>query len=131
MANAANPYQQYQQNAVKSAGRGELTLMLYNGAVKFIRQGMKLAGEKNIQGAHNALTRAQEIIAHLSETLNMDYEMSAGLVSLYEYINRRLMDGNMKKDQKILGEALGLVEDLRNTWAEALKLSKPNMASGQ
>ena len=131
MANAANPYQQYQQNAVKSASRGELILMLYNGAVKFIRQGMKLAGEKNIQGAHNSLTRAQEIIAHLSATLNMDYELSSDLAALYAYINRRLMEGNMKKDQEILGEALGMVEGLRNTWAEALKLLKPNMASEQ
>ncbi|TEB15534.1 Flagellar protein FliS [Pelotomaculum sp. FP] len=131
MADSANPYQQYQQNAVKSAGRGELTLMLYNGAIKFIKLGMKLAGEKNIQGAHNAIVRAQEIITHLNETLNMDYELSAGLASLYEYINRRLVEGNLKKDQDILGEALGLVEDLRNAWAGSLKLSKPNMASGQ
>jgi flagellar protein FliS len=127
----ANPYQQYQQNAVKSANPGDLTLMLYNGAIKFIKQGMKLAGESNIQGAHNAIVRAQEIIAHLSETLNMDYEVSAGLSSLYEFINRRLMEGNMKKDQEILGEALDLVEDLRNTWAEALKQTRTNMASGQ
>ncbi|TEB04920.1 Flagellar protein FliS [Pelotomaculum schinkii] len=131
MADSANPCQQYQQNAVKSAGRGELTLMLYNGAIKFIKLGMKLAGEENIQGAHNAIVRAQEIITHLNDTLNMDYELSAGLASLYDYINRRLVEGNMKKDQDILGEALGLVEDLRNTWAGALKLSKPNMASGQ
>lgn len=127
----ANPYQQYQQNAIKSASRGDLTLMLYNGAMKFIRQGMKLAEEKDIQGAHNAIVRAQEIIAHLNETLNMDYELSANLASIYEYINRRLMEGNIKKDLAILVEALGLVEELRNTWLEALKLSKANMASGQ
>jgi len=127
----ANPYQQYQQNAVKSASGEDLTLMLYNGAIKFIKLGMKLAGEKNISGAHNAIVRAQEIIAHLRETLNMDYEISAGLASLYEYVNRRLMQGNIKKDQEILGEALGLVEDLRNTWVEAMKLSRSNMASGQ
>ena len=127
----ANPYQRYQQNAIKSASRGELTLMLYNGAIKFIRQGMKLAEEKQIQGAHNAIMRAQAIITHLSETLNMDCELSVNLASLYDYINRRLVAGNMKKDQELLEEALGLVEELRDTWVEALKLTRSNMASGQ
>jgi flagellar protein FliS len=126
-----NAYQQYQENAIKSASRGELTLMLYNGAVKFIRQGIQSVGEKDIQGTHNAITRAQEIITYLSETLDMDYEMSEKFALLYDYIVRRLMEGNVKKDQEILGEALELVEDLRNTWAEALKLSRPNLASGQ
>lgn len=127
----ANAYQQYQQNAIKSASKGELTLMLYNGAVKFIRQGIKLAGEKDIQGAHNAITRAQKIINYLRVTLNMDYEMSGNLALLYDYIGRRLIEGNVKKDQEILSEALELVEDMRNTWAEALKLSRSGVASGQ
>ncbi|MGI6491238.1 MAG: flagellar export chaperone FliS [Pelotomaculum sp.] len=126
----ANPYQQYQQNAVNSAGKGDLTLMLYNGAVKFIKQGIQLAGENNVQGVHNALTRAQEIIAYLNQTLDRNYELSAGLASLYEYINRRLMEGNIKKDPDIMAETLELVEDLRDTWSEALKLSRTSAAGG-
>jgi flagellar protein FliS len=61
----------------------------------------------------------------------MDYELSSNLASLYDYINRRLIEGNLKKDVEILNEALGLVEDLRNTWVEALKLSRLSAASGQ
>ncbi len=116
-----NPYQQYRQNAVKSAGRGELTLMLYNGAVKFVKQGMKFIEEKNIEGTHNAIVRAQEIILHLSDTLNMEYELSQNLARLYDYINRRLVEANLKKDEQVLAEVLGLVEELRDTWAEAIK----------
>jgi len=125
-----NPYQQYQQNAVNSASKGDLTLMLYNGAVRFIKQGIQLAGENNIQGVHNALTRAQEIIAYLDQTLDRSYELSAGLASLYEYMNRRLMEGNIKKDPAIMAEVLELVEDLRDTWSEALKLSRAGAAGG-
>lgn len=127
----ANPYQQYQQNSVMSADRGELTLMLYNGAVKFIKQGMKFTEEKNIEEAHNSIVRAQEIISHLNGTLNMEYELSQNLTMLYDYMNRRLMEANVKKDKQVLEEVLGLVEDLRGTWMQALKLFKSDMASGQ
>jgi len=119
-----NPYQQYRQNAVMSAGRGDLTLMLYNGAVKFIRQGMKYIEERNIEGAHNSIVRAQEIISHLNDTLNMEYELSKNLALLYEYINRRLFEANVRKEIETLEEVLGFVEELRDTWAEALKISK-------
>lgn len=124
----ANPYQQYQQNAVMGAGRGELTLMLYNGAVKFIKQGIKFIEEKDIEGVHNAVVRAQEIILHLNGTLNMEYELSNNLALLYDYINRRLIETNAKKDKQILVEVLGLVEELRDTWAEAIKLAGPASA---
>ncbi|MFX4261962.1 flagellar export chaperone FliS [Pelotomaculum propionicicum] len=126
-----NPYQQYKQNSVISAGKGELTLILYDGAVKFIKQGIKHLEEGKIQDVHNAILKAQEIITHLSETLNMEYEISGNLSSLYEYINRRLFEANMKKDKYILGEALGLVVDLRDTWREAVKIAKPLIACGQ
>jgi flagellar protein FliS len=126
-----NPYQQYQQNSVKSAGKGELTLILYDGAVKFIKQGIKFIEENKIQDGHNAIVKAQEIIAHLNETLNMEYEISGNLSSLYQYINRRLVEANLKKDKLILGEALGLVSELRDTWKDAIKAAKPLIACGQ
>lgn len=126
-----NPYQQYQQNSVKSASKGELTLFLYDGAVKFIKQGIMFIEENKIQDVHNVVMKAQEIIIHLSETLDMEYEISGNLYSLYEYIIRRLVEANIKKDKLILGEALGLVSELRDTWKEALKAAKPLIACGQ
>jgi len=126
-----NPYQQYRQNAVMSAGSGELTLMLYNGAVKFIKQGAKFIEEKDLERAHEAIVRAQEIILHLNDTLNMDFELSKSLALLYDYMHHRLLEANIKKEKDILGEVLGFVEELRDAWMEALKLSKSAMASGQ
>ena len=126
-----NPYQQYQQNFINSAGKGELTLMLYDGAAKFIKQGIRFIGENNIQSAHDSIVRAQEIISHLSETLDPDYELSGDLALLYEYINRRLIEANIKKDVDILGEALDFVRQFRETWKEVLNLSRSPIASGQ
>ncbi|MDD4335682.1 MAG: flagellar export chaperone FliS [Desulfotomaculaceae bacterium] len=126
----ANPYQQYRQNSVTSAGKGKLTLILYENAVKFIKQAIKFIEEGKLQEAHNAIMKSQEIITHLSDTLNMDYDLSNNLHSLYEYINRRLIEANMKKNQLILGEALDLVSDLRDTWQEAMKIAAPPEAIG-
>lgn len=126
-----SPYQQYQQNFIKSAGKGELTLMLYDGAVRFVKQSIKAIEEKNIQSAHDSIVRAQEIISHLNQTLDSEYELSGSLALLYDYINRRLIEANMKKDRDILGEALDLTSQLRDTWHEALKLSRAPAASGQ
>lgn len=120
---AKNVYQQYQQNAVNSASRGQLTLMLYNGAVNFVRQGMQHVDNKGIQGAHNSIVRAQEIIAYLNETLAPGFEVSHSMALLYEYMNRRLIEANAKKDREILEEVLGLLEVLRDTWSEAIKLA--------
>jgi len=119
-----NPYLQYQQNAVQGAGPGELTMMLYNGLVKFLMLSLNSVNQKNIYGAHNNLLRSQEIIIHLNETLDHSYGLSKNLSALYEYMNRRLREANVNKDVIIIEEILGLAKELRDTWEQALKLIK-------
>lgn len=126
--NNFNPYQAYQQQAVAGADRGELTLMLFNGAVRFIRQGGEHIAAGNIAGAHRAIVRGQEIIAHLRSTLNMDYELAHNLDALYEFIHRLLVEANVKKDGALLGQALELVEQLRDAWAQAVKTVRTTAA---
>lgn len=121
-----NPYTQYQQDSIMTATPEELTLMLYNGAIKFVKQGKLFIEQKDIQNAHNSIVRAQDIISELNITLNMDYEISKDLRSLYTFILDKLMEANIKKDSKILDEILPIVEDLRDTWKEAMKLAKQN-----
>lgn len=127
---ATNPYAQYQQNAVNSAEPGQLTLMLYNGAVKFTKQAIKEIKAGNIQQANHYNIRVQDIVTELILTLNQDYPVAKNLHSLYDYIKRRLIEGNIKKDEQILTEALGMLEELRDTWAEALKRAKTGAAEG-
>lgn len=119
-----SPYLQYQQNAVKSVSPGELTLMLYDGLVKFIRLAAISIENGDLKACHNHMLRSQEILAHLNETLDLQYEISKNLSLLYDYMIRRLMEANVKKDSNIAGEVLGLAEDLRETWRKAIKLVK-------
>lgn len=119
-----NPYQQYQANSVNSAKPGQLTLMLYNGAIKFINTAIKGVDEKDYPKINENIIKAQEIILYLSSTLNMDYEISQNLASLYDFMYRRLIEANIKKDKQAMVEVLDLVQDLRNTWTEVLKQYK-------
>jgi flagellar protein FliS len=127
---AANPYIQYQQNAVNSAEPGQLTLMLYNGAIKFTKQAIGELKAGDIEKANHYNIRVQDIITELMITLNQDYQLAQNLHSLYDYIKRRLIEANIKKDEKLLAEVLGMLEELRNTWAEALKKVKTRVAEG-
>ncbi|MDR5659796.1 flagellar export chaperone FliS [Serpentinicella sp. ANB-PHB4] len=119
-----NPYNQYKENKVKTAGPAELTLMLYDGAIKFINQGKLYIQQKNIIKSNEAIQRAQDIIHELNISLNMDYEMSQNLRALYTFVLDRLVDANIKKDEQALEEALNMVREMRDTWKEAMKLAK-------
>ncbi|HYE10829.1 MAG TPA: flagellar export chaperone FliS [Patescibacteria group bacterium] len=121
-------YQQYQNSMVNTASPQELTLMLYNGLIKFLNLSIQGIEEKEIEKANNSITRAQDIIIEFMSTLDMNYEVSSGLLSLYDYMNNRLIEANIKKDKAIVEEVLGLAEDLRDTWAQAMKLAKQTQA---
>ncbi len=117
-------YDQYKQNSIYTSTPEELTLMLYNGLVKFIMQAQYSINDKSIEKASNSIIKAQNIILNFRKTLDMKYEVSEGLDQLYEYIFRRLVDANVKKDLQILEEVLGISKELRDTWAQAMKLAK-------
>ncbi|KXG76354.1 flagellar export chaperone FliS [Thermotalea metallivorans] len=119
-----NPYAQYKQNTVMTAPPEELTLMLFEGMVKFINQSKLFMQEKKLDKASNANLRAQDIIAELNLTLNMKYDISKNLRTLYDYMSRRLIEANLKKDVDILEEVLGLATELRDTWKEAIKIAR-------
>lgn len=114
----------YQNNSVQTASPGELTLMLYNGCLKFIglaRTGIEL---KNTEQKNTNLLKAQKIIQELMVTLNMDLEVSKSLMSMYDYINRRLIEANIQNDVKILDEVEDYVLDFRNTWKEVIQINR-------
>lgn len=121
---ARNPYNQYKQDSIFTATPGELTLMLYNGAIKFIMQGEKNLNEKKWEDANASLQRAQAIINELSHTLDMKYEISNNFKVLYDYINSRIIEANTKKDVIPLQEALRLTTEFRDTWQQAMKLAR-------
>lgn len=115
-----NALNQYKQNTVFSATPEELTLMLYDGVIKFMNIGKHHIENKNISRAHEALIRAQDIIIELNASLDMEYEVSENLRALYDFILNKLIDANIQKDINLIDEALDLVTDMRDTWKEAM-----------
>lgn len=125
----SNPYQSYQQNSVNTASPGELTLMLYNGCLKFIHQAKKAIMDNNIEAKNTNIQKAQNIIQELMVTLNMDVEVSQNMMSLYDYMNRRLIEANVKNETAILDEVEGLVTEFRDTWKEVIQVNRQKQFS--
>ncbi|MGD6848909.1 flagellar export chaperone FliS [Rossellomorea aquimaris] len=126
-----NPYAAYQNNSVNTASPGELTLMLYNGSLKFIHIAKKAIEEKNIELKNTNIQKTQAIVNELMVTLNTDLEVSQNLMSLYDYINRRLTEANIKNDLAILEEVEGLITDFRDTWKQVIQLNRQKQHAGQ
>jgi flagellar secretion chaperone FliS len=119
-----NAYQAYQNNAVQTASPGELTLLLYNGCIKFIKLAKKAIEEKNMAEKNTNLIKAQDIVQELMVTLNMEYEISKNMMSMYDYIYRRLIEANVKNDLSILDEIEGYVTEFRDTWKQVIQLNR-------
>lgn len=120
----SNPYQSYQQNSVFTASPGELTLMLYNGCLKFIHIAKIAIDEKNIEKKNTNIQKAQKIIQELMVTLNKDMEISKSLLPLYDYCYRRLIEANLKSDRAILEEVEGFVTEFRDTWKQVIQMNR-------
>ena len=135
MRASTNPWQSYQQVATKTAPPGQLVLMLYQGAAKFLERAltgfeMDDPAEAN-ETINNNIIRAQEIIFELNVTLNMNEggELAKALRSLYEYMDRRLMEANLKKEAEPLRDVLERVVVLRDAWAQMLNSQGANASA--
>lgn len=120
----------YKQNSVTTASPGELTLMLYNGCLKFLAKAKTAITEKNIQEKNNNIQRAQAIIMELMSTLNMDVDISKEFLPLYDYMNRRLVEANLQNDVAIIEEVEGLVTEFRDTWKEVIQITRQQQFAG-
>lgn len=121
---------QYQQSSVFTATPEELTLMLYNGCIKAIRFAGVSIDDKNYEKANYYICKAEAIIRELRNTLDMKYEISENLYNLYTYFLNRLIEANIKKDKSILEEVLRFVEEIRDTWSQAMKDARIQNAQG-
>jgi len=119
-----NPYQAYKENSVFTASKEELTLMLYDGALRFCNLAEIALEKKDYAKANEMFIKVQNIIQEFQLTLNNKYEISKELNVLYHYLYSRLIEANTKKDIEILDEVRGHIRSLRDTWKEAMKLSR-------
>ena len=128
MVNAAEAYKRQQ---VLTATPEQLTLMLYNGCLKFIGEGIDAVNNKKYEDANTSLQKAQRIISEFRLTLNMDYEISHQLFPLYNYVYDRLIEGNMKSDIAPLEEAKEIITELRDAWVGAMKKARAEKNQGR
>lgn len=121
---ATNAAAAYNNNKVLTASPGELTLLLYEGAIKFCNLAL-IALEKNeIEKVSTNIIKAENIISEFRATLDFKYPVAKDFDVVYDYIYRRLIEANIKKDSIILDEALGYIREMRDTWKEVMKLAK-------
>lgn len=119
-----NAYAQYKNNKVMTASPAELTLMLYEGAIRFCNVAVSAVENKDIEKAHNSITRVERIIDYLRQTLDMKYPVAQDFENIYTYLSSRLVEANMKKDVEILNEVNTHLHSVRDTWKEVMKLNQ-------
>lgn len=124
-----NPYAQYTNNRIATASPGELTLMLYEGAIKFCNIGMIGIEEQNIQKAHDNIMKAEAIVRELRLTLNHKYPVAKDFENVYNYLIRRLHEANLRKDKEILEEVNKHLRSMRDTWKEVLRMCRSGEAN--
>lgn len=119
-----NAFAQYNNNKVLTASPAELTLMLYDGAIKFCNIAIDATEVKNISKAHSNIVKVENIIAYLRNTLDMQYEVAKEYDKMYDYIQRRLFEANMKKDVGMLKEINGHLHSIRDTWKQVMRINR-------
>lgn len=123
---AQNAYNAYKTNSVNYASKEQLLLMLLDGAVKFAKIGRQAIIDKDIKKSHENIVKTQDIFYELMATLDVAKggDWASSLMNIYNFIVKRLIDANIKKNVAIMDEVIPLIEDVRDTWNQAYKISK-------
>ncbi len=129
MAIVGNPYAKYQNSKVLTASPAELTLMLYEGIIKFTNIAIAAIEEKDYSKANTNIIKAERIVDHLSATLNDKYPVAQEFRNVYGAIMQALIQGNIKKDVEELNRALEYSRMIRDTWKEVMKVSERGNAT--
>lgn len=119
----SNPHQKYQQSSVQTASPGQLIVMLYDGAIRFVRQSIEAIDAYDIETANDKLIKAQNIIHELVASLDLQYAIATDLARIYEYMLYQLINANLKKDKEPALEVLTYLIELKETWVSAAKLT--------
>lgn len=119
-----NAYAQYNNNKVLTASPAELTLMLYEGMIKFCNIAETAIEQNDVQKAHTNIIKVQHIIDYLRQTLDMKYPVAQDFERIYEYLSKRLIEANMKKDIEILQEVNTHIHSVRDTWKEVMQINR-------
>lgn len=108
----------YQETAIATQSRGRLIVLLYDGAIKFMRLAIKALEEGDMAAKGQYLSRAQDVICELNGVLDMEGggEIAQNLRRLYYFLNRRLWQANAKRDPEMIREVITLMDELSQSW---------------
>ncbi len=114
----------YKNNTIQTASPAELTLMLYDGAIKFCNIALGALENNDIQKANNNIIKAENIIVEFRSTLDFKYPVAQDFDRVYDWIYRRLVEANIKKDSAVREDALRRIREMRDTWKEFMRLNR-------
>lgn len=124
MAFNQNIAQEYNRNKILTASPAELTLMLYEGAIKFCNIALIAIEKQDYEKANTNIKKAENIITEFKVTLNHKYAVAKDFENVYNYIYSLLVDANIKKDSEILNKALDEIRGMRDTWKEVMNQTR-------
>lgn len=116
-------YAAYANNKIMTASPAELTLMLYDGAIKFCNIAISAIEEENVQKAHTNIIKVERIVEEFQATLDHKYPVAKDFDEVYNYLMIRLREANMKKDKEVLEEVLKHLRTMRDTWKEVMRVA--------
>lgn len=119
-----NPYNKYVNVSINTASKERLTLMLYDGALKFANQAILALDKKDMPKLTESVKRAMDIIWELQTTLKRGTKLSDDMYALYDYTKERLVTGNTDMNRAALEDARDLIKEFRDIWKEAMMLTK-------
>ena len=125
---AVNPYKKYQEQSIATMTQGELLNVLYETCTKRINTAIIAIEEKKYDVANENIQKAKNIIRHLDETLDKNYEISGSLSALYDFFIYQLTTANIKKNVEMLREVAPMIEELGKTFKEADKIARRKRA---
>ena len=119
-----NGYAAYQNSKIMTASPAELTLMLYDGAIKFANIAVAAIEKSDIEKAHNNIMKVERIILEFKSSLDHKYPVAKDFEQVYNYLIRRLHEANVKKDIEIMEEILKHLRTMRDTWKEVMDINQ-------
>lgn len=119
-----NAYSNYANTKVQTATPAQLTLMLYDGAVKFCNLAISGLDERDYYKVNENIKKVSRIVDEFRATLNFKYPVAKEFDKVYEYISKRLLEANIRKDRDMLVEVLSHLRTMRETWIEVMKRAK-------
>ena len=119
-----NAYAKYNNSKILTASPAELTLMLYDGAIKFCNIAIMGIEQHDIEKAHINIRKVERIIEEFRSTLDRKYAVSEDFDRVYVYLLQRLLEANIKKDKEILEEVNMHLRSMRDNWKEVMRINK-------